>query len=98
MTEYAESCYLRWINCDDLTEVEEQIAVDYQELIESDEPDDIGVEIPPDIVVSPEEFEAFIKIATKLQRSGLSSLINAMIGNAVTPSIRTDCLKGKDMQ
>lgn len=83
MQDYAESCYLRWINCDeDLSENEVNIAVSYQKRIEADDGDFIEIEIPPDIDVSPEEFEAFKRVALKLQKAGIGSIINAMIGNA----------------
>jgi hypothetical protein len=89
MLEYAEGCYLRWINADDeLTEHEEDIAVKYQEMIEADEGELIEIEIPPEYEVSPEEFEAFVKIAHKLQRSGLFSIINALTGNTFTNDTR----------
>ncbi|MGG4039017.1 hypothetical protein [Heyndrickxia ginsengihumi] len=83
--EYAESCYLRWINADDdLSEDEVDLAVSYQEIIEADETDEDGlieVDIPPEYDVSPEEFEVFLRIAHKLQKSGIGSIINAMLGN-----------------
>lgn len=96
MIEYAESCYLRWINCDDLTEIEEQIAVDYQERVEAQDGEILDIEIPPEFVVSPEEFDAFVRIANKLHKSGISTVINAMIETTVNPYLRSGCMKGQD--
>jgi hypothetical protein len=83
----AESCYLRWINCDEeLTEAEEKLAVKYQEMIEAEESDGdfIEIEMPPEFDVTPEEFEAFCRVIQKLQKAGLSSLFSAMLGQPVS--------------
>jgi hypothetical protein len=89
MLEYAQNCYLRWINCDDeLTEAEEDIAVRYQEMIEAEDGDLMEIEIPPEYDVSPEEFEAFVRVAHKLQRSGIATVINALLGNTFTNDTR----------
>lgn len=78
--EKAENCFIRWLNQDEeLTEAEVKLAREYQALIEEDT-DFIEIEIPPDNEVSPEEWQALVKIADKLQQSGLVSILQAMLG------------------
>jgi hypothetical protein len=99
--ERAESCYLRWINCDDeLTEAEIKLAVDYQQMIEdADEGIDgdyMEIEIPPEHEISPEELQALLRIAQKLQRQGLGQLLSLMSGiNLTNDTTALDIFSGK---
>ncbi|MGE6629659.1 hypothetical protein [Bacillus sp. NPDC077027] len=82
--DYAESCYFRWLNCDNsLTDSEEKVALEFKQKIDSEELDEGGlleIAVPPEHDISPEEFEIFVKVMSKFQNSGILDLVSVFTG------------------